>query len=78
MLAANRLIKPLKQLMQTANRVSEGYLNVEVVPPRSDDELRALAVSFDAMIRQLRTIVDGIARQLQGYPPSCRRIGERD
>jgi methyl-accepting chemotaxis protein len=73
MLAANRLIKPLKQLMQTANRVSEGYLNVEVVPPRSDDELRALAVSFDAMIRQLRTIVDGIA---DNYKATHLHVGE--
>lgn len=73
MLAAKRLIKPLKQLMQTANKVSEGYLNVEVVPPRSDDELRALALSFDAMIRQLRTIVDGIA---DNYKATHLHVGE--
>jgi len=72
-LAAKQLVNPLIQLMQTANRVSEGYLNVDVVPPRSDDELRALAVAFDKMIRQLRTIVEGIA---DNYKATHMHVGE--
>jgi methyl-accepting chemotaxis protein len=72
-LAASYLVKPLKHLMQTANRVSEGYLNVDVVPPRSDDELRALALAFDKMIRQLRTIVEGIA---DNYKSTHLHVGE--
>jgi len=72
-LAASYLVKPLKHLMQTANRVSEGYLNVEVVPPRSDDELRALALAFDKMVAQLRTIVEGIA---DNYKATHLHVGE--
>jgi methyl-accepting chemotaxis protein len=72
-MAAGYLVKPLRALMQSANRVAEGRLNVEVAPPRSDDELRALAIAFDKMVKQLRTIVEGIS---ENYKATHLHVGE--
>lgn len=60
MLAARWFVKPLQQITATANQVAEGNLDVQVTPGKSDDELRALGVSFEQMIRQLKEIIDGI------------------
>lgn len=60
MLAARQIIKPLQQLMERVDQVSAGNLGVEVNAPRSDDELRALTLSFGKMLDQLKKIVQSI------------------
>lgn len=72
-LAAITFVKPLKQLMKSANHIAEGHLNVEIVPSRSDDELRALGMSFVEMANQLRKIVDGI---LENYRVTDTHVDE--
>ncbi|CAH0119199.1 MULTISPECIES: methyl-accepting chemotaxis protein [unclassified Paenibacillus] len=56
-IAAKWFIRPLLQLTDAANRASAGNLQVEIVPSRSDDELRALCLSFNAMIANLRHMI---------------------
>lgn len=73
MLAAKWFVKPLQQLMESANQVSDGNLNIHVIPLRSDDELRALSVSFEKMLNQLKRIVDGI---LENYKVTDTHVDE--
>lgn len=73
MLAAKWFVKPLQQLMESANQVSDGNLNIHVIPSRSDDELRALSVSFEKMLNQLKRIVDGI---LENYKVTDTHVDE--
>jgi methyl-accepting chemotaxis protein len=73
MLAARWFVKPLQQLMETSNQVSEGHLNINVTPWRSNDELSVLSISFGKMVNQLRTIIDGI---LENYNVTDARVDE--
>jgi len=58
--AARILTKPIVQLQQTAEKVSTGDLRVQVEIPKSQDELRSLALAFDRMLSNLQTIVKDI------------------
>ena len=49
---ANQITRPLIRLVQAAVKVSEGDLNIQV-PPQSNDEIRVLTESFNAMVSSL-------------------------
>ncbi|WP_300670026.1 PAS domain S-box protein [Desulfoluna sp.] len=49
-----RLVRPLQMLAYQAKRVSEGYLEIETVSLKGQDEMARLAASFDQMIASLR------------------------
>ena len=53
--AANRLVKPISNLIGAAERVSEGDLKAQVVVDRSDDEIATLGRAFNRMTSQLNT-----------------------
>jgi two-component system, NtrC family, nitrogen regulation sensor histidine kinase NtrY len=53
--AANRLVKPISNLIGAAERVSEGDLKAQVVVDRSDDEIGTLGRAFNRMTSQLNT-----------------------
>jgi len=55
--AASFIVRPLQRLENTAKRAAEGYLNEPVAIPQSDDEIRALAVSFQTMLNNLTEMV---------------------
>lgn len=59
------LIKPLQQLKETANRVSEGKIGEDVKLPKSRDEIRAVAESFQVMLLNLRQMVNSIDTNFQ-------------
>ncbi|MFX3632834.1 MAG: methyl-accepting chemotaxis protein [Candidatus Pristimantibacillus sp.] len=59
-IAARWLIKPLIQMTAAAEQASGGNLNVDIKPSESDDELRALGLSFRKMITHLHGVVNGI------------------
>ncbi|GAB7387884.1 methyl-accepting chemotaxis protein [Bacillaceae bacterium] len=66
--AAKKLVRPLLTLEATALEAAGGNLTVEVVPAKSDDELRSLAEAFNRMIHSLRSMVGNIqenSRQTQ-------------
>ncbi len=52
--AANRLVKPISQLIGAAERVSEGDLKAQVVVDRDDDEIASLGFAFNRMTQQLQ------------------------
>ncbi|WLV24202.1 HAMP domain-containing methyl-accepting chemotaxis protein [Aciduricibacillus chroicocephali] len=58
--AASFIVRPLQRLEHAATRAAEGYLNERVEIPHSDDEIRALAVSFQKMLDNLTGMVHQI------------------
>ncbi len=51
--AANRLVRPVSDLIDAAGKVSEGDLTAQVWVQRSDDELGMLGLAFNRMTQQL-------------------------
>jgi len=51
--AANRLVRPISNLIDAAGRVSEGDLSAQVHVERDDDELGNLGTAFNRMTQQL-------------------------
>jgi two-component system nitrogen regulation sensor histidine kinase NtrY len=51
--AANRLVKPISNLIGAAERVSEGDLTAQVQVPRDNDEISTLGLAFNRMTEQL-------------------------
>ncbi|REK67677.1 MAG: methyl-accepting chemotaxis protein [Cohnella sp.] len=54
------LLKPLLSLTAAAREAAEGNLRVHVAVGRTNDELTMLSRSFDHMLKQLITIINGI------------------
>lgn len=63
--AAFVITKPLEKLSEIASEAASGNLNQEVAIPNSDDEIRALSVSVDSMLRNLNQIVLNIDKNFQ-------------
>ncbi|MGE7622091.1 methyl-accepting chemotaxis protein [Viridibacillus sp. NPDC096237] len=59
------IIKPLQNLEAATNRAAEGYIGEDVNLPRSNDEIRALAVAFQSMLENLRKMVNSIDQNFQ-------------
>ena len=51
--AANRLVQPISNLIEAAEKVSEGDLSAQVHVERDDDELGTLGAAFNRMTQQL-------------------------
>jgi two-component system nitrogen regulation sensor histidine kinase NtrY len=51
--AANRLVRPISDLIDAAGRVSEGDLTAQVWVDRDEDELSRLGLAFNRMTQQL-------------------------
>lgn len=51
------ITRPIEQLNRSAQRVSEGYLNVEDVAVNRKDEIGQLAANYNGMLFSLRTMV---------------------
>jgi len=51
--AANRLVRPISNLIDAAGKVSEGDLSAQVPLERDDDELGTLGAAFNRMTQQL-------------------------
>jgi methyl-accepting chemotaxis protein len=56
-LASGYITGSLKKLEGVASKVAEGDLNVEVVIPKSNDEIQSLSIGFSKMVQQLRTVI---------------------
>ena len=59
------LVKPLQELERSATLVSEGKIGIDVKMPRTNDEIRQVAESFDRMLINLQNMVDSIDRNFQ-------------
>ncbi len=51
---ADRLVRPVGELVNAARRVADGDLSARVTPPKSRDELGTLAGAFNAMTGRLQ------------------------
>lgn len=58
--AAGFITKKLITLQKAAAQAADGYLNQPIDIKGTDDEIQALAVSFNAMLENLRTMVHNI------------------
>jgi methyl-accepting chemotaxis protein len=55
--AASVITKPLEKLNEAASKAAGGNLQQEVEIPKSDDEIRALSISFNKMLKNLTMMV---------------------
>lgn len=55
--AAGLIIKPLQKLEEVALRAADGNIKDDVDVPKSDDEIRSLAIAFNDMLFNLRDMV---------------------
>lgn len=62
---ARIITKPIENLEKAARKAAEGNLNQTVEIPKSHDEIRGLAISFDAMLRNLNGIVQNIEENFE-------------
>ena len=58
--AAGFIVKPLQRLEQAALKAAEGDIAVEVEVPKSDADIRSLALAFNRMLHNLRDMVSSI------------------
>lgn len=59
------ITKPLENLTNIAQKAANGNLNQVVPIPKSDDEIKALSVSVDTMLKSLNEIVKNIDHNFQ-------------
>ncbi|WP_405097531.1 methyl-accepting chemotaxis protein [Oceanobacillus sp. FSL H7-0719] len=62
---ARIITRPIENLEKAARKAAEGNLNQTVEIPKSHDEIRGLAISFDAMLRNLNGIVQNIEENFE-------------
>ncbi|MFX3623572.1 MAG: methyl-accepting chemotaxis protein [Ectobacillus sp.] len=58
--AAAFLVKPLQNLEEAARKAAEGDIGEDVPLPQTDDEIRSLSIAFNAMLENLRSMVQNI------------------
>ncbi|SHG89796.1 methyl-accepting chemotaxis protein [Ornithinibacillus halophilus] len=58
--AARVITKRLDQLEQVASRAANGDLNQSIEIGKSDDEIKALSIAFDTMLKNLKEMVHNI------------------
>ncbi len=64
-IGATLIVRPLNQLEKSARKVAEGNITEDVEVPKSDDELRALALAYNHMVHNLRGMVRDIDENFQ-------------
>lgn len=58
--ASGLITKPLQQLENVASNVADGDLNQTIEISKSNDEIRSLGIAFDAMLQNLKYMIDNI------------------
>ena len=54
------IVRPLQRLENSANQVAEGKIGKDVDMPKTNDEIRTVGEAFQAMVVNLRKMVNGI------------------
>ncbi|MFJ7668502.1 methyl-accepting chemotaxis protein [Lysinibacillus sp. NPDC097195] len=70
------LIKPLQQLEYSATRVAEGKIGQDVVMPKTNDEIRSVAMAFQQMVLNLRQMVESIDQNFQQTNQSIIKLSD--
>ncbi|MEN1967670.1 HAMP domain-containing methyl-accepting chemotaxis protein [Lentibacillus sp. N15] len=72
--AARFVTKPLEKLEKVASGAANGELNQSIDLPKSDDEIRALSISFDTMLKNLKEMVHNIDKHFDDTNQSVRQL----
>lgn len=75
-LVAFIITKPLEKLTTIAQNAADGNLNQVVSIPKSDDEIKALSVSIDTMLKSLNEIVRNIDHNFQHTNEALQHMKE--
>ena len=63
LVVADRLVRPVGEMVSAARRVADGDLTARVPDPRTDDEVGTLANAFNAMTRRLAAQTGALERR---------------
>jgi len=63
LVVADRLVRPVNELVGAARRVADGDLTARVPDPRTDDEVGTLATAFNAMTGRLEAQTGALERR---------------
>lgn len=74
--AARFIVKPLEKLEAAASEAAKGNLKQVIEVSKSDDEIKALAISFDKMLKNLTDIVHNIDKHFESTNKSVIHIRE--
>jgi len=75
-LSANRATRPIRELNAVARRIASGDFSVKRVATGSQDEIRDLAVQFEAMATQLETFYSSLENQVAARTSELRAVIE--
>ena len=71
------LVKPLQELERSATLVSEGKIGIDVQMPRTNDEIRQVAVAFDKMLVNLQNMVDSIEQNFEETNTTIKNLSKQ-
>lgn len=58
------IVQPVRQLAHVANLISHGQWNIPLPTVRSEDEISELALAFDSMARELKTLYNNLEERV--------------
>ena len=71
------IVRPLQRLENSANEVAEGKIGIDVEMPKTNDEIRTVAEAFQAMVENLRKMVDGIEGNYKTTDQTIRELSNQ-
>ena len=74
-IAKRKVVKPLQQLMQAADTISQGNFNVEM-PKTEYLELSALSSALDSTVKKLASVYQGLEEQVQEKTVALTRAND--
>ena len=70
------IVRPLQRLESSANQVAEGKIGKDVDMPKTNDEIRTVAEAFQAMVVNLRKMVNGIEGNYKTTDETIRKLSD--
>lgn len=70
------IVRPLQRLERSANQVAEGKIGKDVDMPKTNDEIRTVAEAFQAMVVNLRKMVNGIEDNYKITDETIRKLSD--
>lgn len=71
------IVRPLQRLEHSANEVAEGKIGKDVEMPKTNDEIRSVGEAFQAMVENLRKMVDGIEGNYKTTDETIRELSDQ-
>lgn len=68
------ITKPLSRMLESVQKVADGDLRVPALSMKSSDEIGQLAVAFDAMTINLRTVVSQVSKAAEHVAASSEEL----